>query len=155
MSILPASSESACAVVASSMNSKFISGSSRLNSPMTSGRKEYMAEATKPMRTSLGPPKRIVPIRSLTTAIRPRRRAASFSRYCPAGVILTPLGPRSNRATPSSSSSSMICLLRGGWDMWSLSAARPKLSSSATARKDVKCLRSIEGSSTGYGYLPK
>jgi hypothetical protein len=51
----------------------------------------------------------------------------------PAGVTLTSPGPRSNRVTPSSSSSFFTATDSVGCDTKQLSAARPKWRSRATA----------------------
>ena len=62
------------------------------------------------------------------------RRASGISAR-PAAVSVMARRERSNNRTPSSDSSAWICVLSGGCAMRRRSAARVKLSSSATARK--------------------
>ena len=71
-------------------------------------------------------------------------RLASARNTRPAGVTLTARPLRSSSDTPTSCSSSMICLLSGGWVRCSRAAARPKCSSSATTTNAL--IRSMLGS---------
>ena len=64
-----------------------------------------------------------------------RMPLASFSRIRPARVRATFRRSRSKSVTPSSCSSSEICLLSADWETYRLSAARLKFSVSATATK--------------------
>src|ERR1700733_4257204 len=76
---------------------------------------------------------------SRTTEYAVSRRSstarASVTNCRPASVRWTDCRSRSNSATPSSSSSFLICWLSGGCAMPSCAAARLKCSESATARK--------------------
>ena len=58
---------------------------------------------------------------------------AYWRKTVPSGVSPKKCGLRSNSCTPSSSSRSLICLLRGGWAMHSFSAARVKFISLETS----------------------
>ncbi|MNV88495.1 hypothetical protein D3C71_1827090 [compost metagenome] len=71
------------------------------------------------------------------TAVRicPNSSRLSRRNTAPASVSLTSRRVRFNNRTPSSSSSNLMCCDRGGWDILSFSAARLKLSSSATMTK--------------------
>ncbi|MNE47284.1 hypothetical protein D3C80_1416820 [compost metagenome] len=60
---------------------------------------------------------------------------ASSRNSRPASLSSTRRLVRSNNRAPSSCSRAWICWLRGGWEMPSCWAARPKCSSSATAMK--------------------
>jgi hypothetical protein len=60
---------------------------------------------------------------------------ASAASTRPASVVRTVRLLRSSSRTPSCSSSRRIACESGGWDMCMRSAARPKCSSSTTARK--------------------
>jgi len=62
------------------------------------------------------------------------RRAWSW-KWLPAAVSSTWREVRLNSSTPNSSSRAAICRLRGGWEMCSRAAARPKCRVSARATK--------------------
>src|SRR6266481_1246366 len=71
---------------------------------------------------------------------------ASIKNAFPAAVRATPFRSRWNRLTPSSPSRSWICLLNGGCDTCSRSAAWVKFNSSAAATKYSRCRSFISGS---------
>jgi hypothetical protein len=76
---------------------------------------------------------------------------ASLRKIWPASVSRVILLVRSISVVPISSSSRWIVAVSGGWAMFSRSAARRKLSSSATAMNCLNCRSSIIHVKSGDG----
>ena len=92
------------------------------------GRGETDDKARRPLSFS-----RCIIIRTLST--RSSTCVACSKNSCPASVVFSGLLSRSNSCSPSSSSNCWIWRLSGGWAICSLSAARVKFRSCATATK--------------------
>src|SRR5580692_7657176 len=71
--------------------------------------------------------------RRLAPSTSSRILTARSRNDSPCGVSLASRLVRSNRRSPSSSSSFLICWLKEGWETWHCSAAREKLRVRATA----------------------
>ncbi len=100
------------------------------------------------------------PLAALRAAARVRSawarvRRASSRNARPAGVRRWIRLSRSSRLAPTSSSSRRIAVVSGGWAMCRRSAARRKLSSSATATNWRNWRKSAIAISPGYGELRK
>ncbi|MOA42909.1 hypothetical protein D3C78_1650040 [compost metagenome] len=93
------------------------------------------AEEVKPTFSSPSSPWRARRATSTALSNWASTARASGRNSSPTVLSATRRLVRSNRQTPSSSSSAWICWLSGGWEMPSRAAARPKCSSSATATK--------------------
>lgn len=118
------------------------------------GRRDRTTRASRATRSCVDTPANAIrtspvsPSPADRTTASARRKAARTSfagstRAWPPVVRLTDRVLRSNSWMPNSRSSCLIVRLSGGWAMCSRSAARPKCSSSATARNARICWTSI------------
>ena len=105
-----------------------------------SARRNTSASAWQPMTKGCRKSSTACSARSLARSEISSISFASPRKIRPACVSSTVLVVRRKSCVFSSDSRECICCVTAGWVTWSCSAARAKLSVSATARKQASCM---------------
>ncbi len=137
-------------VLAVVRNETSMRGCARMKASKSGAKRWTMAWVAAAARTrpagECSPPE----TRSRSASASSRRRTACSSAACPAGESFTPRLARMKSGSPSSVSSDLIWWLTADWVRPSRSAARVKLSVSATTRNVRSCDSSIPSPSANH-----